>query len=126
MIRFMTRWCALGVILCAAAPPALAQVRPQVHAVSRVAVVHGELHGVIRDDQGEAVRGAVVSALGSATVFSVTNDEGRFTFRNLPPGPYLVRVHRQGYVPARARVIDVRAGNRTSHSVTLVRSAEVD
>jgi hypothetical protein len=126
MIHAVTRWCVLGLVLCVVAPPAFAQIRPQVQPVSRVVEVHGELHGRIRDDRGQPVKGAVVSALGSSTVFSVTDDEGRFSFRNLPAGPYLVRVHRQGYVPARARVIDVRAGNRTTHSLTLVRSADVD
>src|SRR5690606_21615304 len=66
-----------------------------------------------------------VSALGSSALFSVTDDEGRFAFRNLPAGPYLVRVHRQGYAPARGRVLDVRAGNRTMHTVALVRSTDI-
>ena len=48
--------------------------------------------------------GAVVSALGSTSAFAVSNEDGHFTFRNLPAGPYLVRAHLQNYLPvARSR-----------------------
>jgi hypothetical protein len=121
MIRFVTRSYVLGVILCAAATPSLAQVRSQIQPVNRVtSEAHGELHGTIQDDRGRPLRGAIVSALGTSAVFSVTDRDGRFSFRSLPAGPYLVRVHLQGYVPARGRMIQVRAGNRAGYSFTLM------
>ena len=128
MIRIVTRWCVFGVILCAAASPSDAQVRPQFQPVSTGTsgtsdLPHGELHGTIQDDKGTPLQGAIVSALGTSTVFSVTDREGRFSFRTLPAGPYLVRVHLQGYVPARGRMIQVRAGNGAAYSFTLARTA---
>ncbi len=126
MIRFMTRCGCLWVIVCAVAAPSFAQVRPQLQPVSRVAAVSdGELYGTIQDDAGQPLEGAVVSALGAAAVFSVTDRNGRFSFRGLPAGPYLVRAHHQGYVPARGRVIQVRAGNRAAQTFTLARTAAV-
>ena len=67
MIRIMTRWCVLGVIVSAASSPAFAQVGLQLRPVSSVtAGSHGELYGTIHDDKGRPLAGAVVSALGSA------------------------------------------------------------
>ena len=81
----------------------------------------GELHGVVKDDQGQALAGAVVSALGDSTVFAVSDRDGRFAFRILPAGPYLVRVHLQGYAPARGRMLQVIAGTRQTTAISLVR-----
>lgn len=127
MIRFVTRWCSLGVMVCAASSPALAQVapRPGIQPVAQVASrSQGELHGLIQDDNGAPLAGAVVSALGTSTVFAVSDRAGRFSFRNLAEGPYLVRVHLQGYLPARGRIIQVIAGNRSAHTVSLTRATE--
>jgi hypothetical protein len=125
MNRFATRWCVVGVVVCAVASPALAQIRPQLQPVSRtISNSHGELHGTIRDDKGQPLIGAVVSALGTTTVFSVTDRDGRFAFRTLPAGPYLVRVHLQGYLPPRSRVVQIQVAGRTSQSFTLARNLD--
>jgi hypothetical protein len=79
----------------------------------------GDLHGLIRDDRGEPLEGAVVSALGSTTAFAITDREGRFTFRGLPAGPYLVRVHLQGYLAPRPRVLQVQSGARHMSTIAL-------
>jgi hypothetical protein len=120
MIRILTRrWLPL-VMVCVAVPaPALAQlaIRPQLKAAAQNGVIsQGELHGLVQDDRGTALAGAVVSALGSTTAFAVSDREGRFMFRNLPYGPYLLRAHLQGYAPTRARLVQV---NSTKNSWTL-------
>ena len=74
------------------------------------------------DDRGQPLAGAVVSALGSTTAFAVSDRDGRFAFRNLPPGPYLVRAHLQGYVPARgAHHPGQRRRSRPSSTIALTR-----
>lgn len=125
MIRICTRWWLPLVMVCVAAPsPALAQlaVRPNLlQASAQPGVVsQGELRGVVQDDRGASLSGAVISALGSTTAFAVSDREGRFVFRNLPYGPYLLRAHLQGYLPARARIVQVN-GSRTSWTLALAR-----
>jgi outer membrane receptor protein involved in Fe transport len=79
------------------------------------------MHGIIEDDKGRPLAGVVVSALGSTTVFAVSDRDGRFAFRQLPAGPYLVRAHLQGYIPARGRVVQVSSGARTTQVLSLTR-----
>ena len=128
-MRFVTPCCAVGVLLCAAPSPVDAQHArtPLLQPVSQVVSVgQGELHGVVEDDKGQALAGAVVSALGSSTVFAVSGKDGRFAFRALPAGPYLVRAHLQGYVPAPARIIQVTANNRSAYNLSLTRGESSD
>lgn len=98
---------------------ASAQVPPPIAAIAQVAAAHGELQGIVTDDRGEPLAGAVVSALGSTTAFAVTDRSGRFAFRTLPPGSYLVRAHLKGYVPPRARIIYVNSASRVISEIAL-------
>ena len=126
MIRLITRWCVLGLAATAAASPAFAQLpsRARLQAVPTVSSVpQGEIRGVVEDDKGQPLAGVVVSALGVTALFATTDAQGKFVFRNLALGPYLVRAHLQGYVPAKARVIQVGAGQATVHVLSLTRTA---
>ena len=122
MIRICTRWWLPLVMVCVAVPaPALAQIalRPNLQASPHSGTVsQGELRGVVQDDRGASLAGAVVSALGSTTAFAVSDREGRFVFRSLPYGPYLLRAHLQGYLPARARIVQVNNA-RTNWTLAL-------
>src|SRR4030095_1922785 len=126
MIRFFTRWCALGVMVSfASTPSALAQLAQHTDvsasSPSSNAATPCQLHGIVRDDHGRPIPGAVVSALGSTTVFAVSDAQGRFAFRSLPPGAYLVRAHLQGYLPERGRIIQVSATEQTAWTIALTR-----
>lgn len=122
MIRICTRWWLPLVMVCAAVPaPAHAQLalRPPLQASPQPAAIsQGELRGIVQDDRGASLAGAVVSALGSTTAFAVSDREGRFVFRSLPYGPYLLRAHLQGYVPPRARIVQVN-GARSNWTLAL-------
>jgi hypothetical protein len=122
MIRICTGWWLPLVMVCVAVPvPALAQIalRPNLQASPNSGTVsQGELRGVVQDDRGASLAGAVVSALGSTTAFAVSDREGRFVFRSLPYGPYLLRAHLQGYLPARARIVQVN-NSRTNWTLAL-------
>ena len=85
----------LTAVICAGfmATPASAQMHRS-RAVSQVAgVPRAELSGIVLDEQGKPLAGAVASALGSTTAYAVSDADGRFLFRTLPYGPYLLRVH---------------------------------
>jgi hypothetical protein len=119
-------------VLAGAATPARAQVvalpqialAPQLKASSNAAPIKpSELNGVVKDELGKPISGAVVSALGSTSAFAVSNEEGKFTFRNLPPGPYLVRAHLQNYLPSRGRIVQVSVDGRTLSTIELTRKA---
>ncbi len=100
--------------------------RPAAQAVERQASVSatspGRLEGVVKDEKGAPVAGAMVSALGAANVFAVTDLDGRFAFPTLPPGPYLVRAHGSGFGAPRPQTIEVRASARSVSSIALRRS----
>ena len=119
----------VAVVVCLAGyvAPGYAQV-PEVHPqpVSLLAAAHGELQGVVTDDRGAPLQGVVVSALGSTSAFAVTDRAGRFSFRTLAPGPYLVRAHLAGYQPARGRIVQVSSAARAVSTLTLARRAGAD
>ena len=115
----------VAVVVCVAglcATPAYAQGSTAVpEPVSVLAAAQGELQGVVTDERGAPLQGVVVSALGSSSAFAITDRAGRFTFRTLAPGPYLVRAHLDGYVPARGRIVQVNSAARAVSALTLAR-----
>lgn len=122
--------CATAVGLCLTIPavPASAQfARPQPYLVSRTTaatVPAIELSGTVQDRQGRPLAGAVVSAIGSESAFAVSDRDGRFTFRTLPAGPYVLRAHLQGYLPARPRLMQITSSGRSDFAITLVKRSE--
>ncbi|MDO8793542.1 MAG: TonB-dependent receptor [Vicinamibacterales bacterium] len=81
----------------------------------------GQLHGAVHDEQGSPVTGAVVSVVGAASAFAVTDGEGRFLFMALPPGTYLLRAHQQGFLPVRAVLVQVNPAALTTRGLRLSR-----
>ncbi len=112
--------------VAAVAAPASAQVRLARPVAQVAAVPRAELRGIVLDAQGKPLAGAVASALGSTTAYAVSDADGRFLFETLPYGPYLLRVHLQGYVPAPSRLIQVDRDMPPVASIVLTRRADSD
>jgi hypothetical protein len=91
--------CTIGAL---SAPLALAQ-SVQYRSVRNV---HGSITGVVSDDHGGPIAGAMVSALGTVTVAkAVTDSSGWFSIEALPMGDYTLQAHRTGFLgSARATV----------------------
>src|SRR6187397_834470 len=88
-------------------------------------ISHAELSGVVRDDRSQPLTGVVVSAIGETSAFAVSDRNGRFTLRDLPSGPYLVRAHLQGYASTRDRIVQVSTATRDI-SISLTKVAGKD
>ena len=93
---------------------------PKVVRVAEVAA--GSIYGAVLDEAGTPIDGAVVSALGGATAFAVTDAAGQYRLTELPPGPYVVRAHREGFAGTRSTLINVRPASRAPSSFTLKRA----
>lgn len=117
--------CTLAAAMCAAAAlPAFAQSGARTYPAALAAIAsvpYASVHGIVLDDRGRPLAGAVVSALGATTSFAVSDEDGRFAFRSLPFGPYVMRAHLQGYLPLRARVIQVNRASLNVSSIALTR-----
>ena len=112
------------IVLCLAAlhsTYAAAQGK-QLEAVTKLASADtGFIEGRVTDELGKPLDGAVVSALGGTTAFAVSDKTGSYTLRQLPPGPYLVRVHLAGFLTARSSMVNVRPSTKSASSFTLRR-----
>ena len=86
------------------------------------AVASGSIYGAVLDESGTPIDGALVSALGGATAFAVTDRAGQYRLTDLPPGPYVVRAHRDGFAGTRSTLINVRSAGRAPSSFTLKRA----
>ena len=110
-------------------PSATAQSDARVHAATLVqapAAPHAVVQGTVLDDHGRPLEGVVVSAFGSTSAFAVSDPDGRFSFRSIPYGPYVVRAHLQGYLPPRSRLIQVNSATLTVAAIALTRRGESD
>ena len=86
----------------------------------------GLIEGKVTDESGKPLDGAVISALGGTTAFAVSDKSGSYTLKQLPPGPYLVRVHLAGFLTARSTMVNVRPSTRSASSFTLRREGASD
>ena len=79
----------------------------------------GDILGVVTNRAGGTLGEVLVSATGpSGTMLTVCDAEGRFEFRSLQPGRYLVRTHASGFVASR-RYVDVVAEVAAVRSLSL-------
>jgi len=81
----------------------------------------GLIEGRVTDEGGKPLDGAVISALGGTTAFAVSDRGGQYSLKQLPPGPYLVRVHLAGFLAARSAMVNVRPSTRSASSFMLRR-----
>jgi hypothetical protein len=129
-MRHASRLIALAVgvlvVVCAPLPvsaqtPSSARRAPSDPSGAGAGVGVGIIQGLVQDDAGAPVVGAVVTASGATTVFGVTDRLGHFTLRSLAPGPYLVRAHMSGFAAPRGQMVQVLASTRASSSIALHR-----
>ena len=89
----------------------------------RVAASSGQLLGIVTDASGVPLESTLISASGSAgTTIAVCGDDGRFEFRDLLPGTYLLRAHVSGFVSDRRHIVKIQSGRSTLHSISLHRT----
>jgi hypothetical protein len=81
----------------------------------------GQIVGRVADETGRPVDGVVISALGSASAFAVSDRNGQFSLQQLAPGPYLLRAHREGFLTLRGSIVEVRPASQTPFSLTMRR-----
>jgi TonB-dependent receptor-like protein/carboxypeptidase family protein len=109
-----------GLVLLWLPSLASAQSLPDIRPVTHIAsAAPGSIQGIVQDERGAPIAGAMVSALGATTAFAVSDRIGRFELRTLSPGPYVVRAHLTGFVASRGQVVDVRPSGRSSSSIAM-------
>ena len=85
----------------------------------------GELHGVVVDTGGRGLAGVRITLSSEVLIGGprerYTVDDGGFGFRVLPPGSYLIRAEREGFVPVEVETA-VRLNRRTDLSIEMVGS----
>ena len=88
------------------------------------AVSSGQLLGVVTDAAGAPLGSTLISASGQAgTVLAVCGADGRFEFRGLRAGTYLLRAHRSGFTTTRRHVVEIKSGLSTLQSMRLRRTS---
>ena len=84
----------------------------------------GRLQGTVTDGSGVPLDDTLLSATGpSGTALAVCDADGRFEFRNLRPGRYLLRAHMHGFASAARHLVQVQSGRATTRAVMLRRTA---
>lgn len=79
---------------------------PELRTVS--AIVNGTINGIVSDERGGPLPGAMVSVLGATMAMTVTDANGRFSLNRLPVGEYTLRAHLAGFASSRRE--NVRVG----------------
>lgn len=115
---------ALAATVCSAWPSAaLAQPAPPRVPVLQTAraAAAGAITGIVSDEHGGPVAGAMVSAMGATMAMDVTDAQGCFAIQQLPSGEYVLAAHRQGFTAARRQIVRVGAGALPGYRLELRR-----
>ena len=84
----------------------------------------GSIQGLVTDERGGPLAGAMVSALGAATLMATTDSRGRFIIQPLPTGEYQLRVHLAGFVTSRRDGVRVNAATADVNKIQLRRAMD--
>ena len=84
----------------------------------------GRVRGVVSDERGGPLSGAMVTLLGATMAMAVTDTQGRFLIDALPPGEYVLRAHLAGFTASRRELIRVGAPAPASYHLQLRRLAD--
>src|SRR5690349_17251998 len=100
MKRVLSASAVVALATAASSSSALAQAHaagraPEVRTVN--AVIGGVIKGIVSDELGGPLPGAMVSALGATMAMAVTDANGRFSIEKLPAGDYTLRAHLAGF-----------------------------
>ncbi len=88
-----------------------ASVRPpELRAVA--AILGGAIDGIVSDEGGGPLPGAMVTVLGATMAMTATDAHGRFSLDKLPAGEYTLRAHLTGFAASRRE--NVRVGTMAS------------
>jgi hypothetical protein len=81
----------------------------------------GTLRGVIKDELGATIVGAIVTLTDANGVekIATTNGEGAYVFNGLPSGKYLLRAAATGFANSDETEVDLTPGQRESLDLTL-------
>jgi hypothetical protein len=89
----------------------------------------GRVDGIVTDQSGRTIGGASVLALGTAVGMALTDGGGRFSL-SLPPGQYVLRATRDGYVSTYREAVRIQPDVLLRRSITLIHAdaddAQVD
>ncbi|HLE48303.1 MAG TPA: carboxypeptidase-like regulatory domain-containing protein [Candidatus Thermoplasmatota archaeon] len=85
----------------------------------------GSIVGRVVDDEARPVSGAEVALIKGAEQAVKTDPEGKFTFNDLAPGPYVVVAQKLGYDSV-SRAVTVTAGEVANVELTLAAMAVVE
>lgn len=78
------------------------------NAVKAAAHTAGSLSGLVSDERGGPLRGAMVSAIGLTAMATALSDQhGRYAIDPLPAGEYIVRAHMAGFAASRRESVRV-------------------
>jgi hypothetical protein len=93
-------------VVCAAGGAGASSAQAQSVQYQSVHTARGSITGVVSDDRGGPIAGAMVSALGTVMVAkAITDGTGYFSIDALPVGDYTLQAHRSGFLgSARATV----------------------
>ena len=85
------------------------------------AMVGGAINGIVSDDRGGPLPGAMVSALGATMAMTVTDANGRFSLQKLPAGDYTLRAHLAGFAASTRANVHVGFSASAVHRLQLRR-----
>lgn len=115
----------VGVLIGVAPNHARAQIpaRQPVMLVAAANTTGGRVHGFVRDAAGAAVPDARVLAVGQTIVSARSDLRGRFQM-TVPPGDYVLRASRDGYVSTYREPVRIHSSVSLERTITLFRQKD--
>jgi hypothetical protein len=86
----------------------------------------GTLRGQVTDEQGGAISGATVTLIDANNTerTATTNEQGAYTFNNVPPGKYFVRASANGFALYENEAVEITPGRRDPLNIKLAVTIE--
>jgi hypothetical protein len=112
------------VLLVAGALPAQAQA-PKSPETRTVRLTRGSISGIVSDEAGGPLAGAMVSAFGQTLSSAVSDVRGRFSIDGLPAGEYLIQAHLSGFSGSRRELVRVGTGPSPIDRPLLLRRLDI-